>query len=1241
MASEPTPPSSFDIPVQASSDPPATVEVVPQQASDEKDGLETSNTPEDKKESRDDWVSDDSDDASDSDTESNPDESQPAYDKLLKWWQKTNSSAKDLRNISKSLHKIKRTRTLDWRREMKEVITNVNGVLQLRDELNEELEKEADCVTDSDDEEDVRTCIPELHYVSWRHMMAWRHSSNTYAAIDIPSDKAPDYSFPPPPRFLPHPVSMGRRTAPPLGPPTAEPLPYNYFPINNTAPTPPGAVYSGTGTDPKHLLEQDPRASALEDFPSRIRINSIRLQMLILEEKRAVGNHINDPDLADNNSRLIIQRPFKALYYLEDKVRDRLHTYEDIRRSRNPDTSEEEFHAMYDKHPVSDVLKFGVIPSADSMDLNVLTAMINDLRCLVKFMDLYLVPERNRIVNMGISSGSGIQPHDLWHLFPVGSLIYSRDEHIPQKIWRVAHTFSARKGQNSNFVPGRGVRLGLGKTPGTSVFFLDCYYLEYDGIRYVPIHRRFQIQHGLEASITYSFKSMSLVPLRIALQDKTIKGTYKEEVLARGGRFIGYATGSRHLYYTGRSYSVTPAGEKLPNVRLPEESTRTRTIQYSVRVDSPVMVDYSRAFQEVPWWRPEGSSLNRTAVGKDIVLSGLAPNPDVDHASQLFVENDYSWDLKFFDDHMERESKKWSAWEDGSAPSAEEDLLLLPGRIFAFVFRSRKWACLQLGRSEDGSENLTEIASRAEPWTDLELPEGHKEVVQSLITWHFKADKKVNPHFDLVREKGKGVIILLHGVPGVGKTSTAECAAESNGRPLFPITCGDLGLTAQDVELKLEEIFRLAQAWGCILLLDEADVFLAQRTASDIHRNSLVSVFLRTLEHYEGILFLTTNRVGVFDEAFKSRIHISLYYPSLDHNQTYQIWQSHITKAIEAGIRVNRDELITFAAKIFASQRDPKSGPVWNGRQIRNAFQSALALAGFHSDDGQSVRLETQHFQKVFNVSDKFSNYIWRVRQGHSDADWNRMNMVRRDDYEYIPPTGLDVMNNIVPPGPYGMYPGGQARFSAGGSGAFPQSAFGQSASAPSAVFGIPQPQASMPSMSQMPGTFGAVANPFQQFAQAPYQQPGAAPLQPQQAANFQGQQQQQQATQPQQTTTQQTQYHNPFQAAQFGQTVAQNTMAQQQPQQHPQQNPFLQQDGSYAVFGSQPQPQQNLNIHPTAAVLQPGVGNLQPNQQIPNPIQQTTTFGAQQQGVAASGFGASDAAVSQQQQQQQQQQTQ
>jgi SpoVK/Ycf46/Vps4 family AAA+-type ATPase len=100
---------------------------------------------------------------------------------------------------------------------------------------------------------------------------------------------------------------------------------------------------------------------------------------------------------------------------------------------------------------------------------------------------------------------------------------------------------------------------------------------------------------------------------------------------------------------------------------------------------------------------------------------------------------------------------------------------------------------------------------------------------------------------DIIHGKGQGLIILLHGAPGVGKTSTAECVAESLRKPLYPITCGDLGVTASVVEQTLTSTFAKAEAWDCVLLLDEADVFLAQRTRADLKRNAIVSGKLITL----------------------------------------------------------------------------------------------------------------------------------------------------------------------------------------------------------------------------------------------------------------------------------------------------------------------------------------------------------------------------------------------------------
>jgi SpoVK/Ycf46/Vps4 family AAA+-type ATPase len=128
----------------------------------------------------------------------------------------------------------------------------------------------------------------------------------------------------------------------------------------------------------------------------------------------------------------------------------------------------------------------------------------------------------------------------------------------------------------------------------------------------------------------------------------------------------------------------------------------------------------------------------------------------------------------------------------------------------------------------------------------LVLPEGYRGIVLALVETHFKEHGSIPveaAHYnaDLVRGKGKGLIILLHGAPGVGKTSTAECVAEHTRRPLFSITCGDIGETAEEVERNLDRCFQLAHRWGCVLLLDEADVFLAQRSKTDLRRNALVS----------------------------------------------------------------------------------------------------------------------------------------------------------------------------------------------------------------------------------------------------------------------------------------------------------------------------------------------------------------------------------------------------------------
>ncbi|RMJ07908.1 hypothetical protein CDV36_012492 [Fusarium kuroshium] len=296
----------------------------------------------------------------------------------------------------------------------------------------------------------------------------------------------------------------------------------------------------------------------------------------------------------------------------------------------------------------------------------------------------------------------------------------------------------------------------------------------------------------------------------------------------------------------------------------------------------------------------------------------------------------------------------------------------------------------------------------------------HSHLVKKELEQRYPGVSKVHQSQDIIYGKGRGLVIQLHGVPGVGKTATAEAVAMEYRKPLFVITCGDLGLSPREVEESLTEIFRLAHLWHCVLLLDEADVFLAQRSRFDLTRNALVSVFLRILEYYNGILFLTTNRVGTLDEAFKSRIHMSLYYPPLNRTQVTLILKMNLEKLAdiekERQALTGEQELVIDGPSITAfaechCKNTERHGGRWNGRQIRNAFQIASSLARYHALEeyenelakGQDLGprrpvLNRTQFEKVERATNAFNNYLEQTK-GFNDADLAHIAGERDDFY--------------------------------------------------------------------------------------------------------------------------------------------------------------------------------------------------------------------------------------------------
>lgn len=267
----------------------------------------------------------------------------------------------------------------------------------------------------------------------------------------------------------------------------------------------------------------------------------------------------------------------------------------------------------------------------------------------------------------------------------------------------------------------------------------------------------------------------------------------------------------------------------------------------------------------------------------------------------------------------------------------DEELFAIVPRVIGFSLENKSWGLFDADRIGPAEYNK-------EAFDLLVLQDNIKRLLRSQIRQSGKG------FTDIIRGKGGGTTILLHGKAGVGKTLTAEAIAELLERPLYAISVGELGCTPAELEKGLKAVLSYASAWNAVLLLDEADIYMERRDANNIQRNAMVAIFLRLLEYYNGVLLLTTNRVRDFDEAFHSRIALAINYPSLAEDARSVVWRNLLQAA---GV----------------STVDPKqfAGRDMNGRQIKNAIRMAQNLAA-----DEEVPVAAEHFEIVLGVHDQF-----------------------------------------------------------------------------------------------------------------------------------------------------------------------------------------------------------------------------------------------------------------------------
>jgi len=295
-------------------------------------------------------------------------------------------------------------------------------------------------------------------------------------------------------------------------------------------------------------------------------------------------------------------------------------------------------------------------------------------------------------------------------------------------------------------------------------------------------------------------------------------------------------------------------------------------------------------------------------IGKQYVLKGVARNqvPDdvedgyrggnvVKEKIRDYVENKVVIDI--FREAEEEDLDRWSNydtthhedggyfWRSQEPKYHEEDefdedpSVERPIHPFVIIFDLQRHM-----RLSTHVDTLEEYKYETDISEKLILPKKIKDLVNILI------EHKSGTFVDIIRGKSGGAIVALTGKAGVGKTLTAEVFAETTERPLYNVQASQLGIDPVELEKSLKLILRRASRWNAILLLDEADVYVAER-GNSLVQNAIVGIFLRVLEYHTSMMFLTTNRPETIDDAILSRCvaRIDYEYPSIDDQ--IKIWK--------------------------------------------------------------------------------------------------------------------------------------------------------------------------------------------------------------------------------------------------------------------------------------------------------------------------------------------------------------
>lgn len=215
-------------------------------------------------------------------------------------------------------------------------------------------------------------------------------------------------------------------------------------------------------------------------------------------------------------------------------------------------------------------------------------------------------------------------------------------------------------------------------------------------------------------------------------------------------------------------------------------------------------------------------------------------------------------------------------------------------------------------------------------------------------------------------EYGRGMSLMFWGGPGTGKTWGAHCIAKALGKELLVISAAEVQSSEPGAtERNIQAAFQAATEGEKVLFLDECDSLITTRADLGMVLAAQVNCLLTSIEKFEGVCILATNRIQTMDEALERRIALIVEFPFPKYAQRIQIWQKLLPSKLPLAEGVTPEVL---------------AQPKFTGGQIKNIILQAARLALAE----ESKQVEKEHFDQAIERVKKSKGIMGQVARSHT-----------------------------------------------------------------------------------------------------------------------------------------------------------------------------------------------------------------------------------------------------------------